>query len=545
MYAAKAWRHSVAIHDASRTLSTNRRVNRRKLVGGASAVAAGIGLGSSVLASGGVSQSARFARAQDKETIDVTSIRFIYGTPAPLDGPGLEMINERFAFNYKPMLVPEATYTEKLTTVIASGDVPDIVAFKAGDSNYYKWAAQGAFLDLEPYLADYPSFGLVSQDRLNNTRVGGTLFAMPTYYPLYSLTPSIRQDWLDALGLTVPTNYDEFKNVALAFTEQDPTGGTGGSTYGVAMGKLVNPAYAFGGYWDPGAWYDKDDQGRLIPGVISTGTRERLQLLTDLYAAGAVTQDFAVLDWGATNKEFYGNKAGIFIGAPRGMSQDYFAGLTSIAPDASPVPINAFVAPDGSQGFTAASGIGGMWAISAKVGDDKLKRILEFLDYARTYYPPEEQTADNADYAWNNGGEGKGFEVVDGKVVSLDSGTEPKGLAPLSYFVDVTSWPPSDDAIDYSLGYTKEPRMGEWAKALQDMWTASTPYTNPANGIISETQQQKGTEISDWVLGEHTKIIAGQRSLDSWDDLVAEYLAKGGEQIIEETNAGIQERDGA
>jgi len=218
-----------------------------------------------------------------------------------------------------------------------------------------------------------------------------------------------------------------------------------------------------------------------------------------------------------------------------------------LAPDASPVPIEAFEAPDGNKGFVAASGIGGMWAISAKLKNDeeKLRRILEFLDFARTYYPPEEQTPDNEDYAWVMGGEGQGFEVVDGKVVSLDNGTEPKGLAPVSYFVDVTSWPPTDDAIDYQLGYTKEPRMGEWAKALQDMWTNSTPYTNPANGIISETQQEKGSELSNWVLGEHTKIIAGQRSLDTWDDMVAEYLTRGGEQIIEETNAGIQERDGA
>ena len=531
--------------NATRTSLSNLRLNRRHLVGGAGATLASAGIGSRAMASGG-SRTRPFARAQDKDVVEVSSIRFVYGTPAPLDGPGLKMINERFAFDYKPLLVPESTYTEKLTTVIASGDIPDVIVFKAGDSNFYKWAEQGAFLDLEPYIADYPTFSVVSDGRLNNTRVGGTVFGMPTYYPLYSLTPSIRKDWLDALGLAVPTNYDEFKEVALAFTEGDPTG-TGSDTYGVAMGQLVNPSYAFGGYWDPGAWYDTDDQGRLIPGVISKGTRERLELLTELYAAGALTRDFAVLDWGQTNGEFYGNKAGIFIGAPRGMSQDYFAALLQLAPDASPVPIEAFEAPDGNKGFVAASGIGGMWAISAKLKNDeeKLRRILEFLDFARTYYPPEEQTPDNEDYAWVMGGEGQGFEVIDGKVVSLDNGTEPKGLAPVSYFVDVTSWPPTDDAIDYQLGYTKEPRMGEWAKALQDMWTNSTPYTNPANGIISETQQEKGSELSNWVLGEHTKIIAGQRSLDTWDDMVAEYLTRGGEQIIEETNAGIQERDGA
>jgi putative aldouronate transport system substrate-binding protein len=509
------------------------QVSRRKLVAGAGAAA----LGATVFGKAPVF-------AQDRETIKVTSIRYVYGTPPPVDGVGLGMINERFGFDYQPLLVPEATYTEKLTTVIASGDIPDIVTFKSGDSNYYKWASQGAFLDLEPYLADYPNLAVVTPDRLNVVRVDGTLFGMPMYYPQYALTASIRQDWLDNLGLTVPTSYEELKAVALAFTQGDPTG-KGESTYGIAVGELVNPSYAMGAYWDPLAWFHKDDQDRLIPGSIAVGSQERIQFLADLYAEGAITRDFAVLDWAATNAEFYGSKAGIFIGAPRGMSQDYYASLIAIAPEALVKPIPAFAAPDGSQGFLAASGTSGNWALSAELAgdEDKLRRILEFLDFARTFYPVDQQVATNADYTWTFGVEGEGYEVVDGKVNSLDSATEPKGFAPRSYFIDPTSWPPTDDAIDYSLGYTQQPAQGVWAKELQTMWTESTPYINPNNGIVSETNQTEGTEISNWVNGEHTKMIAGQRGTDTWAEFVSEYLERGGEQIISETNTGIQERD--
>lgn len=521
-----------------KTVSGNsRRHTRRAVVGASALLATSIGV---------VGWGTRAGTVLAQETIDVSAIRFMYSNPAPLDGPGLQMIDERFAFDYKPMLVPEATYTEKLTTVIASGDIPDIVVFKEGDSNYYTFAKQGAFIDLEPYVADYPTLAAVQPERLNVPRVDGTLYGIPTYYPPYLLTPSIRKDWLDRLGLAVPTTYEELKTVALAFTTDDPTG-TGAETYGIAMGQNVNPAYDLGAWWSADAWYHRDDQGRLIPGTIGPGTQERIAFLKELYDAGAVTRDFAVLDWAATNAEFYGNKAGIFIGAPRGMSQDYYKGLKEIAPEAEVVPIPPFTAPDGSQGFLAGSGTNGTWALSARLkgDDDKIRRILEFLDVQRTFYPYEEQVATNADYTWKFGKEGVGWENVDGRVSSLEDSSEPKGLGPSSYFADVVPWPPTDDAIDYSRNYTAQPEMGVWAKALQDMWSSTTPYVDPTNGIIPPTLQEKGSELSTWVNGEYSRMIVGQRGLDTWDALVDEFLGKGGEAIVSEMNDALAKRDSA
>lgn len=486
-------------------------------------------------------------RFQSDGKIEVSMIRYIYGTPAPLDGPGLKMIDEKFNFDYKPMLVPEADYIEKLSTVIAGGDIPDIIVFKIGDSNFYKWAGQGAFLPLDDLVTspDYKTFSYVPESSWNLGRVSGKLFAIPQYYPPYSLTPSIRQDWLDKLGLKMPTSYDELKQVALAFTQKDPTG-QGRKTYGIAVGRDINPGYAMGAYWDDGYWSQKDDKGRLIPGTITDANKARIQFLADLWAEGAVTRDFAVIDWATTNKEFYSGKAGIFIGAPRGMSQDYMAALLQIDPGAKPVPIPPFVAPDKSQGFLRAAGAGALTALSAKLtgNDDKTKRILAFLDYCRIPYSQDQQVPSNPDWDWINGGQGKGYEVKDGKSVTLDSSTSPKGLSPMPYLVDVTSWPKKPEDIDYKLGYGSQPIMAAWAGALQDMWTKYPGADNPTNGIVSQTDQLKGTEISDYMSGEFTKMIAGQRGMDTWDKLKQEYLDKGGEQIIQETNDGLAKRNG-
>ena len=45
----------------------------------------------------------------------------------------------------------------------------------------------------------------------------------------------IRQDWLDNLGLKMPTTIEELKEVARAFTEDDPDGNGQNDTYGLAV----------------------------------------------------------------------------------------------------------------------------------------------------------------------------------------------------------------------------------------------------------------------------------------------------------------------
>ncbi len=476
----------------------------------------------------------------------ISAITLTYGNPPPTDGPGLKMLNERFNIDFKPSFIPQGSYTEKLSAVIAGGDIPDIIAFFGPQTQLFnKWAAQGAFLPVNDLVQGYQTFSYVSNAVWNAVQVKGKRMGLPQYYPPYALTPSIRQDWLDNLGLKMPTSYDELKQVALAFTNGDPAK-DGKKHYGIAVGADINPNYAMGAYWDPGAWFHKDAQGKFLPGIITTATKDRTAFLAELYQPGGITRDFAVLkNWPDVNKEFYSGKAGIFIGAPRGMSQDYMKSLLEIHPDAKPMPIPPFKAADGTQSFAATSGYAAINALSAKLAKEteKVKRIMTLLDFNRKFYPPDQQNPQNVDYDWMMGQVGQGYDMKDGKVVTRESTTNPQGLAPTTYMVGGTAWPPTDDAIDYQLGYTAQPRMGEWAAALQKMWTQSKPYYSPHYGIISETAQTKGGDILTFANGEQTKMITGQRNLNTWDDFVKEYLAMGGQQIIDETNAAIQERD--
>ena len=121
---------------------------------------------------------------------------------------------------------PEATET-KLNLLIASGDMP---TFFTGLDMYYvtgRSAAieDGVVVDLSDYLEecapDYMNFvdeypGLLKS---MTTDDGQIAFIAPKAATNYS-GMSIRQDWLDIVGLDIPKTYDELEEVLAAFKNE-------------------------------------------------------------------------------------------------------------------------------------------------------------------------------------------------------------------------------------------------------------------------------------------------------------------------------------
>lgn len=498
-----------------------------------------------VLAFGAVGCSKGASPADNDKKVSISAMKYYYGDVPPADGRGIQMINERFNVDYKINLVPQGTYDEKLQAVLASGTIPDMMTFQSGDltNRYNKFAKQGAFLALDEYIEQYPSFRRIPKYVLEQFKVDGKLYGIPGYYPKFGFTVILRKDWLDSLKLKVPASYDELKQVALAFTKNDPDKNGKNDTYGLAIGKDINYSIPMGAYWEMDAWYHKDSEGRFIPGIISGARKDMIQWFADLYKEGAMTRDFATLDWAATNKEFYSGKAGIFIGTPRGMSQQYMEGLLQIAPNAQFVQLEPFKAPDGSQGFNAGRGFLGITVISAEAGKDpvKLKRMLDMLDFGRTFYPNDQKNEKNKDFDWLLGNLNEGYDLLNGiGVLKTEAG--PQGLAPSVYMIDTTGWPEKDSDVDYPRNYSL-PQLVELTENIAKTYAGLKFYKSPNYPVVSDTEIAKGSELKKYLLDEQTKMIAGQRSISDWGKMVDEWKAKGGEQLIQEINAGITIKD--
>ncbi|WP_135553531.1 type 2 periplasmic-binding domain-containing protein [Paenibacillus cymbidii] len=484
------------------------------------------------------------AKPAENKKFTISALFYNFGAVSPTDGPGLAEFNKKFNVDLKVTNVLNTSFEEKMTAMFASGDIPDATTLNTTMLNgrYAQLARQGALLPLDDYIAKYPSLKIVPSQVWDALKVDGKIYGIPSYYPKFGLTPMIRQDWLDALGLKMPTNYQELKQVALAFTKNDPDKNGKNDTYGLAMSQNINPDFNMGAYWDANAWYHKNKDGQFIPGIIGPGRKELISMFADLYKEGAMTRDFAVMTWPDVNKEFYSGKAGIFIGTPRGMGQANMEGLYKLYPNAKLTPIPPFADPNGNTGFTAGINFNAMTVLSAKLAKepDKLQRVLEISDFSRKFYPYDQRNPNNADFDFWNGKNTQGYDMVDGNVVRKADAAA-KGLGPWNYWFDV-NWPANDTDIDYRKDYSFKPLVD-----LTDTYMKLIPtwkyYVNPSYTAYSKTNSEKGAELTKFLMDEQTKMIAGNTSVADWDKMVTEYMNKGGTQVIKEMNEGIKIKD--
>lgn len=467
----------------------------------------------------------------------------------PSQGRGLDMIKEKFQANIKSQFIPVADYGDKASVLIASGDVPDVLSWGGIESTFIKYARQGAFLPLDDYIDKYESLKAVPKHVWDQLRVDGKIYSIPSYGSSHVFTMIIRQDWLDKLNLKMPTNYEELKQVAIAFAKNDPDGNQKNDTIGFSLYANIGPEAPAGAYWSK-AWYHKDAQGQYIPGIVGPGRKEVIQMYADAYAEGAVTKDFAVATIDNAYKEFYSGKSGIFLGTPRGMSEPDYLALLKAQPNAVVASVPYFAAPDGSQGSALGMGYNGLTVLSGKLKDqpEKIQKILEIMDFGRKWIPVSDRTPQNKDFDWLYGNEGVGYTMENGKAV-LKKGYEKD--APLHYMLQrhepYTPWAPNDAANQYSTSQYDSKDMQQFIAKIEEMEKTynKTPYADPSRGIITETQAKKELELNEFIIGEQIKMISGARPVSEWDKMVDEWKARGGADWIKEMNAAINERKGS
>lgn len=123
-----------------------------------------------------------------------------------------------------------ADWSQKKGTLLASGDIPDLVvgAGAVGDSDYSQFP--GLFQDLSDLIKkDAPNiqkmFAEKPELKTIATQLDGKIYGLPKYqryWPATATRQYINKTWLDKLGLKEPTNWDELYDVLMAFKTKDP-----------------------------------------------------------------------------------------------------------------------------------------------------------------------------------------------------------------------------------------------------------------------------------------------------------------------------------
>lgn len=123
-------------------------------------------------------------------------------------------------------------YEERKNLTFASGDLPDLFfGGRLTPADEVTYGSQGLLRPLEGLIeAHAPNFARLLEERpdlrRSITTPDGHIYALPAVTAGFSVYPKLWLNgaWLDALGLTVPTNTEEFYAVLRAFKTEDPNG---------------------------------------------------------------------------------------------------------------------------------------------------------------------------------------------------------------------------------------------------------------------------------------------------------------------------------
>ena len=114
-----------------------------------------------------------------------------------------------------------------LMAKMASGNAPDIVSTYTL-SLFQKYAQQGAIKDMTDSLSKYGQKIVAlnkGSDTLEYGKINGRQYAIPQRrYVKDWMVAYIRKDWVDQVGMSLPTNRDELVKVLTAFRDQKPAG---------------------------------------------------------------------------------------------------------------------------------------------------------------------------------------------------------------------------------------------------------------------------------------------------------------------------------
>lgn len=324
------------------------------------------------------------------------------GAP-PDDWVAYDIILDELNINLTYVIVPTGADGEaKINAAAAANDLPDLFQMVSANNDN-----RGALLrlvdlglmapvtDMMPLMPERTKLHYNDPLAINLVTFYGEQYGLPEPPPIPKREGLvIRKDWLDKLGLAVPTTPEELFAVAEAFTTQDPDGNGKNDTYGFGgflNGQGLGSRFDFimGAYGVPGVW-NFTGEGEFGLNVRNENYPEALAYFKSLVDAKVIDPDWPTL----TRDDFRARwKQGSF-----GIMWEDFAALTNKSnyepfdtnvPDGEWIPLAAPTGPDGDAYYGVYTGRGQIFGVSQKAADaGKKEAIAKLLEWMATdgYY---------------------------------------------------------------------------------------------------------------------------------------------------------------
>lgn len=305
-----------------------RRISRRSAVARASAFGAGTALAgkmsafaqstpvASPAASGASADAAAATEAlvEELQSTDGGTIRMLSAVTGGKNPEEDELFAEEVArlTNIQLDLVhPTAEYDQRLQADLAGGVEYDLIY--VGNYSMYELAEQEVLTPLTEQIessAILSNPSVVPPEEWESVRYNGELYGVFNKREGARM-PTVRQDWMDALGLEQPTTLDDFYNVMVAFRDEDPDGNGEADTFGLSLAGTYDIQPFMSGFGVvPG--YVEVDGARTIP-YATEAAIPAYEWLATLYAEGLLDPNFATNETSDMREVFLTDRCGMVV----------------------------------------------------------------------------------------------------------------------------------------------------------------------------------------------------------------------------------------
>ncbi len=418
-------------------------------------------------------------------------------------------------------LIPGAAYAERMATMVAGGDFPDLVFVL--DLLYpqaSEFKVQGAFTDVTQYLDGdarqaFPNLAAMPSYAFENSKLNGVLYGTPSPTSLQPNCLWYRQDWLDTVGLTAPTNADEWLNMISTFTTGDPDGNGGQDTYGTSFERLdavsqrfIHSMFRVGA--EGNGWIVNED-GSFTHSIETPEFRAALEYARSVWSSGACHPDSLTQTSNEVREQLMAGTAG--SGPNAFILLNFIRGeAAKVNPNAQ---INGLVPPGHDGGEGVAYNLGGWFGQFSiptpnNPDEERINELLGITDYFGAPFGSEEYNflvygLEGVHHTVNDDGSRTLTEEGNRDVFNPSLG----GLNVL--------YSPNRDEIGY----------------VQELMAAQTRVGlfSPTVNLYSPTATAKAGELGQLYTDTKIDISTGRSGMDALDTLISDYMSRGGDEI--------------
>ena len=297
-----------------------------------------------------------------------------------------QAVNTQLGATLKISIQAQADYaTVKLPTIVAGDDLPDILYIATNSViPQYPLFLKSKMADLTPYLSgdavkEYPNLANFPTLAWKQVVFNNAIYGVPVPYPLYLWVHWVHQNLLDDDGLARPTSFDEYKQLALHFTQPERNLAGIGCENNVGMG--TTNGWLTGIFGAPNIWSLDAPTGKLTSTFETDQFGAAVGAARDLWAAGAYHPNALQYNLISARGDFAARRFAFRFDGFQAAAQQFWDAAPGLDPPAKPRVMAPFPATTGGKPtYWANSGVLG-YSIVKQAPPERIKEILRVLNW--------------------------------------------------------------------------------------------------------------------------------------------------------------------